>query len=65
MRSLPPSLPASRFFGSGRTDLDGVEIYNPTTTIPLIVTPGGMDECEGFGRFARNIAAAAPDLKAT
>ena len=40
-----------------------VEIYNPTARIPLIVTPGGMGECEGFGGFARNVAAAAPDFK--
>lgn len=40
-----------------------VEIYNPTATIPLIVTPGGMGEIEGFGGFARNVAAAAPDFK--
>ncbi len=39
------------------------EIYNPTAKIPLIVTPGGMGEIGGFGGFARNIAAAAPDLK--
>lgn len=40
-----------------------VEIYNPTAKIPLIVTPGGMGEIDGFGGFARNVAAAAPDLK--
>ena len=40
-----------------------VEIYNPQATIPLIVTPGGMGEIDGFGSFARNVAAAAPDLK--
>ena len=40
-----------------------VEIYNPTATIPLIVTPGGMGEIDGFGGFARNVAAAAPDLR--
>lgn len=40
-----------------------VEIYNPKASIPLIVTPGGMGEIDGFGGFARNIAAAAPDLK--
>ncbi|MEL6982139.1 MAG: alpha/beta hydrolase [Actinomycetota bacterium] len=39
------------------------EIYNPQATIPLIVTPGGMGEIDGFGGFARNVAAAAPDLK--
>lgn len=40
-----------------------VEIYNPDAKIPLIVTPGGMGEIDGFGGFARNVAAAAPDLK--
>ncbi len=40
-----------------------VEIYNPKAGIPLIITPGGMGECGGFGGFARNVAAAAPDLK--
>jgi pimeloyl-ACP methyl ester carboxylesterase len=40
-----------------------VEIYNPNASIPLIVTPGGMGEIDGFGGFARNVAAAAPDLK--
>jgi pimeloyl-ACP methyl ester carboxylesterase len=40
-----------------------VEIYNPTASIPLIITPGGMGEIDGFGGFARNVAAAAPDLK--
>ena len=40
-----------------------VEIYNPNGTIPLIVTPGGNGDTEGFGGFARNVAAAAPDLK--
>ena len=39
------------------------EIYNPQARIPLIVTPGGMGEIDGFGGFARNVAAAAPDLK--
>ena len=39
------------------------EIYNPTAAIPLIITPGGMGEIDGFGGFARNVAAAAPDLK--
>ena len=39
------------------------EIYNPKASIPLIVTPGGMGEIDGFGGFARNVAAAAPDLK--
>lgn len=40
-----------------------VEIYNPNAKIPLIVTAGGMGEIDGFGGFARNVAAAAPDLK--
>lgn len=40
-----------------------VEIYNPTASIPLVITPGGMGEIDGFGGFARNVAAAAPDLK--
>ena len=40
-----------------------VEIFNPTAQIPLIVTPGGNGDTQGFGGFARNIAAAAPDLK--
>ena len=39
------------------------EIYNPSASTPLIVTPGGMGEIDGFSGFARNIAAAAPDLK--
>ena len=40
-----------------------VEVYNPNGTIPLIVTPGGMGECDGFRGFARNVAAAAGDFK--
>ncbi len=40
-----------------------VEIYNPEGTIPLIVTPGGNGDTNGFGGFARNVAAAAPELK--
>ena len=40
-----------------------VEIYNPSASIPLIVTPGGMGEIDGFAGFARNVAAGAPDLK--
>ncbi|MGK0223434.1 MAG: pimeloyl-ACP methyl ester carboxylesterase, partial [Limisphaerales bacterium] len=40
-----------------------VEIYNPNGTIPLIVTPGGNGDTRGFGGFARNMAAAAPELK--
>ena len=40
-----------------------VEIYNPNGTIPLIVTPGGNGDTRGFGGFARNVAAAASELK--
>ncbi len=40
-----------------------VEIYNPNGTIPLIITPGGNGDTNGFGGFARNVAAAAPELK--
>jgi pimeloyl-ACP methyl ester carboxylesterase len=40
-----------------------VEIYNPDGIIPLIVTPGGNGDTNGFGGFARNVAAAAPELK--
>lgn len=40
-----------------------VEIYNPNGTTPLIITPGGNGDTKGFGGFARNVAAAAPDLK--
>ncbi len=40
-----------------------VEIYNPDGTIPLIVTPGGNGDTDGFGGFARNVAAAAPELR--
>ena len=40
-----------------------VEIYNPTANIPLIITPGGNGDTSGFGSFARNVAAAAPELK--
>ncbi len=40
-----------------------VEIYNPNGTIPLIVTPGGNGDTSGFGGFARNVAAASPELK--
>ena len=40
-----------------------VEIYNPTSNIPLIITPGGNGDTAGFGGFARNIAASAPDMK--
>ncbi len=40
-----------------------VETFNPAGSIPLIVTPGGMGDCDGFRGFARNVAAAAPDLR--
>ena len=40
-----------------------VEIYNPNGTLPLIVTPGGNGDTRGFGGFARNVAAAAPEVK--
>ncbi|MGB0998577.1 MAG: alpha/beta fold hydrolase [Pseudomonadales bacterium] len=40
-----------------------VEIYNPDGTIPLIMTPGGNGDTNGFGGFARNVAAASPDLR--
>ncbi len=40
-----------------------VEIYNPTAPVPLIVTPGGMGECDGFRNFAINVAAAAPECR--
>lgn len=40
-----------------------VEVFNPKGTIPLIVTPGGMGDTDGFRGFARNVAAAAPELK--
>ncbi|MGI9614022.1 MAG: alpha/beta fold hydrolase [Acidimicrobiales bacterium] len=40
-----------------------VEVYNPSGTIPLVVTPGGMGECDGFRGFARNVAAADSDLR--
>ena len=40
-----------------------VEIYNPDGSVPLIVTPGGNGDTEGFRGFARNIAAAAADFK--
>lgn len=40
-----------------------VEIFNPAGTIPLVVTPGGMGECDGFRGFARNVAAASSELK--
>lgn len=40
-----------------------VEIFNPNSSIPLIITPGGNGDTSGFGSFARNVAAAAPELK--
>ena len=40
-----------------------VEIYNPRGTIPLVMTPGGNGDTNGFGAFARNVAAAEPDFK--
>ena len=40
-----------------------VEIYNPKAVIPLIITPGGNGDTDGFGGFARNVAAAAPELR--
>jgi len=40
-----------------------VEIYNPAGSIPLIITPGGNGDTNGFGGFARNVAAAEPELK--
>ena len=40
-----------------------VEIYNPEGSIHLIITPGGNADTAGFGGFARNVAAAAPDIK--
>lgn len=33
-----------------------VEVYNPKAPIPLIVTVGGMGECDGFRGFAKNVA---------
>ena len=40
-----------------------VEIYNPQGSYPLIITPGGMGEIDGFGGFARNVAAAASEVQ--
>ena len=40
-----------------------VEIYNPEGSIPLIITPGGNGDTNGFGGFARNVAAAEPDFR--
>jgi len=40
-----------------------VEIFNPNSTIPLIITPGGNGDTVGFGGFARNVAALAPELR--
>lgn len=39
------------------------EIYNPEASIPLIVTPGGMGEIDGFGGFARNVRQRPPISK--
>ena len=40
-----------------------VEVFNPTGKVPLIVTPGGMGESDGFRGFARNVAAASSELR--
>ena len=40
-----------------------VEIYNPSASIPLIITTGGNGDTDGFGGFARNVAASATELK--
>ena len=40
-----------------------VEVYNPSGSIPLVITPGGNGDTNGFGGFARNVAAAEPDFK--
>ena len=40
-----------------------VEIFNPDGKLPLIITPGGNGDTDGFGNFARNVAVAAPDFK--
>ena len=40
-----------------------VEIYNPNGNVPLIITPGGNGDTDGFGGFARNVAAASPELR--
>ena len=39
------------------------EIFTPTGKVPLLVTPGGMGECDGFRGFARNGAAASSELR--
>jgi pimeloyl-ACP methyl ester carboxylesterase len=40
-----------------------VKIFNPDAKLPLIITPGGNGDTDGFGNFARNVAVAAPDFK--
>jgi len=40
-----------------------VTIFNPDGNLPLIITPGGNGDTDGFGNFARNVAVAAPDFK--
>ena len=60
------SVPVENLIVDLRPDRDmalNVEIYNPNGSIPLIVTPGGMGDIEGFGAFAKNLAAASSDLK--
>ena len=60
------SVPADNLRVDLRPDREmtlNVEIYNPNGSIPLIVTPGGMGDIEGFGAFAKNLAAASSDLK--
>jgi pimeloyl-ACP methyl ester carboxylesterase len=60
------SVPVENLRVDLRPDRDmtlNVEIYNPNGSIPLIVTPGGMGDIEGFGAFAKNLAAASSDLK--
>ena len=60
------SVPVENLLVDLRPDRDmalNVEIYNPNGSIPLIVTPGGMGDIEGFGAFAKNLAAASSDLK--
>ena len=42
-----------------------VEVYNPSGSIPLVITPGGNGDTNGFGGFARNVAAAAQRMDAS
>ena len=59
------SVPTDNLRVDLRPDRDmtlNVEIYNPNGSIPLIVTPGGMGDIEGFGAFAKNLAAESSDL---